>query len=98
MAITLAEVEHVAQLARLRLTPEELARMQEQLSAILDYIEMLHELDVEGVPPTTQITGLPTLLREDEVQPAFAREQVLANAPDQHDGMFRIKGLGLSKK
>lgn len=98
MAITLAEVEHVARLACLRLTPEELAQMQEQLSAILDHIEMLQELDVSGVEPTTQITGLSTLLREDEVRSVLSREQVLANAPDQADGMFRIKGWGIAQK
>ncbi len=58
MALTLEEVQHVAQLARLRLSPEELEQMQTDLSHILDYIDMLKEVDVTGVAPTAQVTDL----------------------------------------
>jgi aspartyl-tRNA(Asn)/glutamyl-tRNA(Gln) amidotransferase subunit C len=93
MALTQAEVEHVARLARMRLQPEEIEQMRVQLSAILDYIETLQEVDVTGVPTTEQITGIQTLMRPDEVTGALSQEQVLANAPDQHDGMFRVKAI-----
>jgi aspartyl-tRNA(Asn)/glutamyl-tRNA(Gln) amidotransferase subunit C len=65
MALTLAETEHVARLARLRLAPEELEKMREQLSNILDYIEMLQELDVRDVPLTAQVTDVVNMLRPD---------------------------------
>jgi aspartyl-tRNA(Asn)/glutamyl-tRNA(Gln) amidotransferase subunit C len=93
MTLTRAEVEHVARLARMRLHPEELEQMRVQLSAILDYIETLQEVEVEGVPVTDQITGLQTLMRPDVVTGSLTQEQVLANAPDQRDGMFRVRAI-----
>jgi len=93
MSLTLAEVEHVAKLARLRLSAEELEQMQSQLSNILDYINMLSEVDVQDVPATAQVTDLLNVMRPDDVRPSLPREDVLANAPDQQDGMFRVKAL-----
>ena len=93
MALTTKEVEHVAQLARLRLTPEEIETMRAQLSNILEYIDMLKEVDVADVPPTAQVTDLLNILRADDVRPSLPREDVLANAPDQQDGMFRVKAI-----
>ncbi|MBK9943140.1 MAG: Asp-tRNA(Asn)/Glu-tRNA(Gln) amidotransferase subunit GatC [Kouleothrix sp.] len=93
MSLTITEVEHVAHLARLRLSAEELEQLQTDLSAILDYINMLAEVDVRGVPPTAQVTDLANLMRDDEVRPSLPREDVLANAPDQRDGMFRVKEI-----
>lgn len=91
MALTQQEVAHVARLARLRLGADELERMRSQLSNILEYIEMLQEVDVSGVPPTAQVTDLQTVLRADVVTGALSRDEALANAPDQRDGMFRVK-------
>lgn len=93
MALTQSEVEHVARLARLRLDPDELERMRAQLSNILEYIAMLQEVDVAGVAPTAQVTGLASILRSDEVRDMLTREEVLANAPDSRDGMFRVKAV-----
>jgi aspartyl-tRNA(Asn)/glutamyl-tRNA(Gln) amidotransferase subunit C len=93
MALSTTEVAHVAQLARLRLSDEELELMRSQLSNILDYIAMLQEVDVEGVEPTSQVTGLSTVMRPDVVTGALSREQVLANAPDQAAGMFRVRAV-----
>ena len=93
MALTTQEVEHVARLARLRLAPAELEKMRAQLSNILDHIDMLKEVDVVDVPPTAQVTDLLNILRPDEVRPSLPREDVLANAPDQQDGMFRVKAI-----
>ena len=91
MALTSAEVAHVARLARLSLSPEELERMRSQLSNILEYIELLQEVDVTGIEPTAQVTGLATVLRPDAVTERLTREQALANAPEQRDGMFRVR-------
>lgn len=93
MALTIEEVKHVAHLARLRLSDEELAKLQSDLSHILGHIDMLKEVDVENVPPTAQVTDLTNVLRDDEVRASLPREDVLANAPDQRDGMFRVKDI-----
>jgi len=88
--ITLAEVEHVARLARLLLSAEEKERMRSQLDAILGYIEKLREVDVEGVEPTTHAVALVNVMREDEVRPSYPAEAMLANAPDPHGDCFRV--------
>jgi aspartyl-tRNA(Asn)/glutamyl-tRNA(Gln) amidotransferase subunit C len=93
MALTTKEVEHVARLARLRLSPDELEKMRAQLSNILEHIDMLKEVDVSDVPPTAQVTDLLNILRADETHPSLPREDVLANAPDQQEGMFRVKAI-----
>lgn len=93
MALTSAEVAHVARLARLSLSADELERMRSQLSHILEYIELLQEVDVAGVEPTAQVTGLVTVLRPDAVTDGLSRDEVLANAPDKRDGMFRVKAV-----
>ena len=93
MALTIEEVQHVALLARLSLSPEELEKMRTQLSQILDYINMLVEVDVREVPPTFQVTDLLNVVRDDIVHPSLSREDVLANAPDQQAGMFRVKAV-----
>ncbi|GAB4111487.1 MAG: Asp-tRNA(Asn)/Glu-tRNA(Gln) amidotransferase subunit GatC [Roseiflexaceae bacterium] len=93
MALTLAETEHVARLARLRLAPEELEKMREQLSNILDYIEMLQELDVRDVPLTAQVTDMVNMLRPDVVWASLSQEDALANAPAKAEGMFRVKAI-----
>ncbi|NJN67684.1 MAG: Asp-tRNA(Asn)/Glu-tRNA(Gln) amidotransferase subunit GatC [Chloroflexaceae bacterium] len=93
MTLTPAEVEHVAQLARLKLSPEELEQMRVQLSSILDYIASLQEVSIEGVPPTEQMSNLSTVMRSDEVLPPLPHREALANAPDQRDGMFRVRAI-----
>ena len=93
MALTLEDVEHVARLARLRLSPAELEKMRDQLSNILDHFQMLQQIDVSTVPPTAQVTDLVNVLREDEIRPSLPHEQALANAPEQQDGMFRVRAI-----
>ena len=90
MALTLAEVEHIADLARLHLTDEEKARFREQLSAILDYAAMLNRLDISAIPPTATVLPLRTVLRPDEVTPSTPRERLLGNAPAAEAGMFQV--------
>jgi aspartyl-tRNA(Asn)/glutamyl-tRNA(Gln) amidotransferase subunit C len=93
MTLTLEEVQHVARLAGMRLSDDELEKMRAQLSHILDYIDMLKEVDVADVPPTAQATELLNVMRADVVRPSLPRESVLLNAPDQQDGMFRVKPI-----
>ncbi|MEI7768554.1 MAG: Asp-tRNA(Asn)/Glu-tRNA(Gln) amidotransferase subunit GatC [Chloroflexales bacterium] len=93
MSLTYTEVEHVARLARLRLSPDELEQMRGQLSDILDYIAMLQEVDVSGIPTTAQVTGLVSVIRPDLVTGQLTPEDALANAPDKQDGMFRVKAV-----
>ena len=84
-----ADVEHVAHLARLGLTEEELARLEGQLNHILDQYAILAELATDDIPPTAQTIELENILREDVVQPSLPVEDVLRNAADQ-DGRFIV--------
>jgi aspartyl-tRNA(Asn)/glutamyl-tRNA(Gln) amidotransferase subunit C len=93
MAITPDEVARVAQLARLRLSDEDLATMQEQLSRILDYIQLLQEVDVADVPPTAQATDIANSFREDELRPSLPPDEALMNAADTQGGLFRIPAV-----
>lgn len=90
MSISKEQVEHIAQLARLSLAPDEVERFTEQLNDILRFEEKLNELDTEGVEPTSHVMPMTNVLREDEVKPSWPRERVLVNAPEQKDGMFRV--------
>jgi aspartyl-tRNA(Asn)/glutamyl-tRNA(Gln) amidotransferase subunit C len=88
--ISLAEVEHVARLARLDLSPAEKERMRGQLDVILGYIEKLRAVDVEGVPPTSHVLPLVNVMRDDEVRPSYPADAMLANAPDPEADSFRV--------
>ena len=89
--LTLAEVENIAHLARLSLSDEEKQMFQTQLSAILDYAEILQQLDTTNIPPTTSALPLHNVMRTDIKQPSLAIEDVLFNAPDQAEDSFRVK-------
>jgi aspartyl-tRNA(Asn)/glutamyl-tRNA(Gln) amidotransferase subunit C len=84
------QVLHVARLARLRLTDEELDRMQRELSGVLEHVDRISELELADVPPTSHVVRLENVLREDEVAPSLTAEQALANAPDPDEGAFRV--------
>jgi aspartyl-tRNA(Asn)/glutamyl-tRNA(Gln) amidotransferase subunit C len=88
--ITREEVLHVARLARLSLTDEELELMRQQLDAILAYIDKLRELDVEGVEPTAHAVPLINVMRDDDVVPSLSQDAALANAPDRAGEFFRV--------
>jgi aspartyl-tRNA(Asn)/glutamyl-tRNA(Gln) amidotransferase subunit C len=91
--LTVAEVEHIAELAKLGLTEEEKHALQEQLSAILEYFEMLQEADTSAVPPTATVLSLRNVMREDEVQPSLSPEEILANAPQRDGDSFRVQAV-----
>mgnify|MGYP001558454258 CR=1 FL=1 len=90
MAITPKDVEYLAHLARIQLTPEELQRFTGQLDEILAYVEKLKAAKVEGVPPTSHVLELSNVFRQDEVQPSLSPEAALANAPDREGPFFRV--------
>ena len=90
MALTLEEVEHIAALARLRLTDDEKARYREQLSAVLDYMAKLRRLDTEAIEPTATVLPLRSVLRPDVIEPSLTPEALLAAAPAVEAQMFRV--------
>ena len=90
MPLSLEEVEHIAMLARLELSAEEKNRYRQQLSAILDYIRKLQELDTTDIPPTSSVSSGAGHLRADESRPGLSREALLKNAPEVERGQFKI--------
>jgi len=90
MKITLAEVEHVARLARLELSEEEQVTFTGQMDAILAYVDKLNELDTTGIVPTAHAVPMENAFRDDEPVPSLGTEHALANAPDRVEGFFRV--------
>ena len=87
------DVKHVAKLANLPLKDEEVGKFESQLSSILEYIKKLQEVDTSKVEETSQVTGLENIEREDETSPSLEQEEVLSNAIEKHNGMFRVKAV-----
>ena len=83
-------VEHVARLTRLALSEEELERMGAELNSILAHLDTLKTLDTEGVEPTSHAVDLVNVMREDESEPCFPQDSMLANAPDRSGEFFRV--------
>lgn len=88
--LSLDEVEHVALLARLRLTPEEKTRFTEDLNVILEHFEILQRLDTEGVPSMAHAMALENVFREDVTRPSLRREEFLREAPEARDEFFVV--------
>lgn len=93
MSITIKDVEHVANLARLELSDAEKEQFAGQLNAILKYAEKLNELDTDGVEPTSHVLSLANVMREDETRPSWPIEKVLLNAPEEEDGQFKVPAV-----
>ena len=88
--ISRSDVEHVAALARLGLTEEEIDRMQEQLNRILEAVGELQSVDTSAIGPTAQVIALENVMREDGVRPGIGQEQALANAPLREGAWLRV--------
>ena len=88
------QVLHVARLARLRLGEDEIDRMSRELSTVLDHIEKISELDLDGVEPTSHVIEVENVFRADEPRPSIPREDALAQAPDPAEGGFRVPSPG----
>ena len=93
MSISREDVEHVAYLARLGLTKAEKDRLAQQLSNILDAMQVIARLDTSAIPPTAQVIPLTNVMREDEVRPSFDREEILENAPRRSGEYFLVPAV-----
>jgi aspartyl-tRNA(Asn)/glutamyl-tRNA(Gln) amidotransferase subunit C len=89
-----AQVLHVARLARLDLNDDEVDRMAAELSKVLDHIEAIRELDLEGVPPTSHVIDVVNVLRADRPEPSLPREVILAAAPEPVNDGFGVPSPG----
>ncbi len=90
MSITRAEVAHVARLARLGLTDDEMDRLASELDHILDAMQALRQLDTSAIPPTAQVIPLRNVMRDDIPRPPWPLEEILLNAPATRDGYFLV--------
>jgi aspartyl-tRNA(Asn)/glutamyl-tRNA(Gln) amidotransferase subunit C len=91
--LTTDEVRHVAELAKLRLTEEEIGQYTQQLSAILDYAGILQQVDTRHTPPTPYVLPLANVLASDTPRPSLSNDAALANAPDAANGFFRVAAV-----
>ncbi len=90
MSVTSQQVRHIAKLARIAMSDEELERLVPELNNILGWVEQLGEVNTEGVEPLTAVIEQKLRLREDEVNDGDIRDQVLANAPEAQHGFFAV--------
>lgn len=93
MKLSREEVLHIARLARVGLTEDEITRLSEQLSNLLENFEVLQKVDTTDVPPTAQSVALQSVMREDEVAPSLPPEDILANAPRREGDCFRVRAV-----
>ena len=90
MKLNRKDVEHVALLSRLELSEQELDKFTGQLDAILEYIDVLNQVDTSAVEPMAHVLEIRNVMRSDEVQPSLPREAALQNAPEAEDGFFKV--------
>ena len=90
MAISRDQVEHVAHLARLGLSDDEIDRLQQQLSQILGHMQMIDSLDTSAIPPTAQVIPVSTVMRDDVARPSLPTEEILKNAPRREGSFFKV--------
>ncbi|MEE8374409.1 MAG: Asp-tRNA(Asn)/Glu-tRNA(Gln) amidotransferase subunit GatC [Dehalococcoidia bacterium] len=93
MRLSPDEVRHIARLIRLGLDEDDVERFSRQLSTILENFEILQEVDTTDVPPTSHSVAIDSVFRDDEVAPSLAPGEVLANAPREEDGCFRVRAV-----
>ena len=93
MKLSREEVVNIATLCRVELSEEELERFREQLSEVLEHFEILQQLDTSNLPPTAYPIPLQNVVRKDEARPSSPKEDILANAPRQEGGCFRVKAV-----
>jgi aspartyl-tRNA(Asn)/glutamyl-tRNA(Gln) amidotransferase subunit C len=93
MSLTRDEVEHVALLARLALSPDEVERMRTELASILAQVAILNEVDTSHIPPSASVLPLDTVMGDDDPRPSLTVDQVLSNAPAAEDGQFRVPAI-----
>lgn len=86
-------VKHIAKLANLTISDDEVTKFESQLSQILTHIEKLNEVDTTNIKPTSQVTGLENILRDDNVIPSLSQDNALSNAKSQHNNLITVKGI-----
>lgn len=92
--ISKQDVEQIAALARLDLTESDIQKYQKELSAILDYIDLIGKVDTKNIKPTAQVTGLTDVVRKDEKIPSkLSRDDIFSNTPDKKDGYIKVKAV-----
>lgn len=87
------DVGHIAKLANLTIPGEEKEKFEKRLSETLDYVNLLSKVDTKNAEPTSQVTGLENVTREDEPSPSLSQEETLNNAKSKHNGMFKVKAI-----
>ncbi len=87
------DVAHIAKLANLPLKPEEKEKFEKQLSETLTYVEKFNSINTKGVEPTSQVTGLENVTREDETFPSLSQKASLSNTKSQQNGLFKVKAI-----
>lgn len=87
------DVPHIAKLANLTISETEVPKFEKQLSEVLEYIKKLDEVDVTGIEPTSQVTGLENVTREDTTEPSLSQTAALSQAKNTHNGHFVVKGV-----
>ena len=92
--ITIKDVEHVAKLARLELTEEEKELYTKQLGDVLKYVDQMNEVDTSNVKPMAQVVDLVNVMREDKVYYEHTKEELMANAPEEEEGFFKVPKIG----
>ena len=93
MRLTSDEVRHIAALARVAMTDDEIERMRDQLSNILGHFDVLQQVDTTGAEPTGHAAGLETVMRDDIADVSVPRDDILANAPRSEDGFIRVRAV-----
>lgn len=93
MSLDIAQVKKVGTLSNLPLTPNQEEKLAEELSETLEYVEQLESVDTEGVEPTSQVTGLENVTREDEVGESLTQKQALQNAKQTHNGYIMVPAI-----
>ncbi len=87
------DVKHIAKLANLPLTKEEEEKFATQLQQTIEYVDSLEKINTEGIEPTSQVTGLENVTRQDKAAPSLPQEAALSNTKSQHNGFFKVKAI-----
>lgn len=92
-SLTREETKHIAKLAKLDFSEEEIRNFSEQLSSILDFVQKLERVKTSGAQPLFNVTGIKNVFREDKVTASLTQEEALRNAPSTHNGFFKVKAI-----
>ena len=87
------DITHIAKLASLTLSDLEKKKFEKQLEETAEYVKELEQVNTDGIAPTSQVTGLENVTREDEIKPSLTQDEALKNAKSTHNGFFKVKGI-----